>query len=92
MESDITFLVTVSQESRLKKNLRAMTLLILLFSGTVLSYLISGSWVIELAFLCLSFMVIWAIFEQRPVKERKVNMSKDELRKWLDAGCPEQWP
>lgn len=91
-ESDVMFLVTVIREPRWKQNLRLLTVLIFLFAGVILSHLIAASWVIEFVFVCLSFLMMYIIFDQRPIKDRRVHMTRDELLKWLAADCPEQWP
>lgn len=93
MYGEKMFQVTIRRESRWKTNARFMFMLIGMVTGAAISHVIAVSWIIECTFVLLVFLSTWMFFDQQKVlDEGKIFMTAVELRAYLDAGCPLEWP
>lgn len=86
--------ITVIRESIFKRNIRLVFFTLLLSVAAVFSHLVAASWVIEILFVALVFFVMFAFSQMDIIKDKtsEATFTEEELKKYVDAGCPEVWP
>lgn len=70
-----------------------MVLDVSLFVGAaIVSHLIAASWLIELVLVVLVFVLLYPMGAFAKGKVGKmIIMTPEELKRYVDAGCPEEW-